>query len=110
MRNGDISTTTSVELLEPPVTKPILAMALEVGAEVLERKVALRERGNLGSPRRTGQLSLEGEPQPEFDLPGCTQRVDACSYPNAVDIMAGGSSSIDLSGCSRQQSVQRGPR
>jgi ribosomal protein RSM22 (predicted rRNA methylase) len=50
---------------------------------------------------------LEGEPQPELDLSRRAERVDPCPHPNAVDIMAGGSSSIDLSGCSRQQSVQR---
>jgi hypothetical protein len=50
-------------------------------------------------------LALEGYTQPEFDLSRRTERVDACSYPNAVYVMPGGSGSIDLSRGSRQQSV-----
>src|SRR5450631_1582895 len=73
-------------------------------------KVVLREPGNLGSPQQIGQLTLEGEPQPELQLPGRAERVDACSYPNAVNVVAQTSSAVDLTGGSRQQSIERGPR
>ena len=52
-------------------------------------------------------LALEGEPQPELDLSGSTERVDACSYPNAVHVVSCASGSVDLSRGSRQQSIQR---
>ena len=41
----------------------------KLGPEVLKRKVPHREPSNLGSLRQTGHLSLEGETQPELDLP-----------------------------------------
>jgi len=50
-------------------------MAFEVRAELLERKMALREPSNLGGPRPTDQLSLEGDMEPEFDLPTGAERV-----------------------------------
>jgi hypothetical protein len=56
------------------------------------------------------ELSLESEPQPELDLAGGAEQVDACSYPNAVYVVPGGSGSIDLSRGSRQQSIERSPR
>jgi hypothetical protein len=72
--------------------------------------------GGLGSrnlkegSRVSGKLILEGEPQSELDLPGGAERVNACSYPDAVYVVPGGSGSIDLSRGSRQQSIERGPR
>jgi len=57
-----------------------------------------------------GRLSLEGEPQPELDLPGGTERVNSRSDPNTVHVVPGRSGSIDLSRGSRQQSIERGRR
>src|SRR5271166_3133330 len=54
--------------------------------------------------------SLEREPQPEFQLPGGTEGVDACSHPDAVHVVACASSAVNLSRGSRQQSVERVPR
>jgi hypothetical protein len=38
---------------------------------------------------------LEGEPQTKLDLPGGAKRVDACSYPDAVYVVPGGSGSVE---------------
>src|SRR5450631_1598914 len=73
-------------------------------------KVVLREPGNLGSPQQIGQLTLEGEPQPELQLPGSGERAAACSYPTAVHVVAQTSSAVALTAGSRQQSSERGPR
>jgi hypothetical protein len=94
------------------VTKPIFTMVLEMGNG--SRSWSVRDlfmsRETYGSQWQTGKLSLEGEPQSELDLPGGTERVDACSYPTAVYVVRGGSGPIDLSRSSRQQSIERGPR
>jgi hypothetical protein len=52
----------------------------------------------------------EGETQPEFDLSWSTERMDARAPSDAVHIVASGGSSVDLSRCSRQQSIERGRR
>jgi len=69
--------------------KTIFTTALEVGA---------------------GRLSLEGEPQPELDLPGSTERVDARSHPDAVHVVPFASSAVNLPRGSRQKAIERVPR
>jgi hypothetical protein len=64
-------------------------------------KVVAGCRQTNGSSIKVGRL--EGEPQPELDLPGRAERIDACSYPNTVYVVPSGSYSIDLSRGSRQQ-------
>jgi hypothetical protein len=50
-------------------------------------------------------LALEGNTQPELQLPGRAERIDTCSDPNAVYIVPGVCGSVDLPGSSRQQVV-----
>ena len=83
-------------------------MALELGAEVGARAGCCAAVKCRNSPTAK-ELSLEREPQPELQLPGGAERVNACSYPNAVYVVTGGSGPIDLSRGSRQQSIERGP-
>jgi len=51
-------------------------------------------------------LALESEPQPEFDLSGSAEGVDACPNTDTVYIMARASRPVDLPGSSSQQSIQ----
>src|ERR1700674_5361901 len=66
--------------------------------------MSLSEAGKKGV-QATGQLSLEGEPQPELDLAGGTERVNACPHPDAVYVVSNGSGSVDLSSGSGQTSA-----
>ena len=76
-------------------------MALELGAEVGARAgrcSAVKCRNSAVAKA----LSLEREPQPELQLPGSTEGVDACSQPDAVHVVACASSAVSLPGGSRQ--------
>jgi hypothetical protein len=76
-------------------------MALELGAEVGARAGCCAAVKCRNSPAAK-ELSLEREPQPELQLPGSTEGVDACSHPDAVHVVACASSAVNLPGGSRQ--------
>ena len=73
------------------------------------RKILVRELGNSAIQGKLDS-ALEREPQPELQLPGSTEGVDACSHPDAVHVVACASGAINLSRASSQQSIERVPR
>ena len=51
--------------------------------------------------RGTEAATLEGNPEPEFDLPGGAERIDSSSHAYAVDAVSSASRAVDLTGGSR---------
>jgi len=56
-------------------------------------------------PKRSSPLALEREPQAEFDLTRCAERVDAGAHAHAIHVVSGASGAVDLPCGSCQQSI-----
>ena len=52
-------------------------------------------------------LALEGDPQSEFNLARGTEGVDARSYADAIYVVSVRSGAVDLSGSSREKTIER---
>src|SRR5215469_15155580 len=55
-------------------------------------------------------LSLKDDTLPKLNLSGSTERINARSDSDAIHVVASGSSSIDLSSCSRQKPAESSTR
>src|SRR5215469_14831715 len=61
----------------------------------------------IASKRRQSALfALEGDTQPELQLPWCTERINTRANTDTINIVCGSDGSVDLTGCSCEQSVQ----
>jgi hypothetical protein len=65
-----------------------LSSSVRTEVQPFNRKMFLRELGNFGILGKSGS-ELEREPQPELDLPGGAERIDARANSNAIDIVSG---------------------
>ena len=74
------------------------------------RTLARKQTPNHVIQRQLVVISLKDDTKTKLNLSGRAQLVDACSDPDAIHVVAGGSRSIDLPCCSRQKPIESSTR